>query len=263
MLFNLLIRIFIKAQSNTMILLIIAATIPVVFLATLAYIKDTEKEPISLLIKSFILGIFIVLPIIMVELILDSGIQFFVKEQSIVNSFLQAFVVAGLVEESFKYMATLFVLRKNKYYDQFYDGIVYAVFVSLGFAFLENILYVVEHGMQTAIIRGLLTVPAHALFGVAMGYYISLSKMSNKKDASKNRFLALFVPICLHGLFNFFLIDMENQKENQALLVIVYLIGFFIFNIVLWRFGLKNIKKHIALDKEMIQKNGDQTTSTV
>lgn len=254
MLFNLLIRTFRKAHFSKMILLIIAATIPVVFLATLAYIKDTEKEPIPLLIKSFLLGILIVIPIIVIELLLENGFQFIVKEPGSFNSFLQAFIIAGLIEESFKYMATQFILRKNKYYDQFYDGIVYAVFVSLGFAFLENILYVVEHGMQVAFMRGLLTVPAHALFGVSMGYYISLAKMGNKKDSSKNRFLALFVPIGLHGLFNFFLIDMDAQKENQAFLVVIYLITFFFFNIALWRFGLKNIKKHIALDKEMIQK---------
>lgn len=229
--------------------LLVAASIPVVFLCTVLYVKDTEREPIQLLVKAFAAGMLIILPVLVFETALDSLFVSF-KLPSTTTHFLQAFFVAGLVEEYFKFYATRRILNKNKYYDQFYDGIVYSAFVSLGFAFVENISYVFEHGFGTALMRGLLSVPAHAFFGIIMGYYLSLALKGDPSKRPLNLQRALLVPVVLHGLFDFFLMDMTGRQEAASGIILLYLLLFFGLNIFLWRSGLKKIKNHIAIDRK-------------
>ncbi len=229
-------------------ILIIAAALPVIFLCTLFYIKDTQREPVRLLIKAFITGIIIVIPAIIFGLILDAGIKNIAVSKTVFN-FLQAFVVAALVEEVLKFSATRWLLKNNKYFDQHYDGIVYAVFVSLGFAFLENIFYVVEHGMGTAVVRCLFSVPGHAFFGVFMGYYLSLYYKGDVINKQSNLTKALIVPIVLHGLFDFFLMDFENKVQSESIFVLVYMVLFLGLNFWFWRYGFKRINKLVAHDK--------------
>lgn len=231
-----------------MLTTIIAATIPIVFISTIIYIIDTEKEPIPLLIRCFLWGMLIVLPVILIESvwqIIGSRLHL----SGFYRSVYDAFVSAGFSEELFKFIATWHILRKTKYFDQFYDGIVYAVFVSMGFALVENILYVAEHGMTTAVIRGLLSVPAHAFFGIFMGFHLSLWRIGKPAHKEANLVLALLIPIAIHGLFDFFLMDLNLRIESQPWIVLVYIISFFTLNLWFWRAAYRRIKHQIKKDK--------------
>ena len=135
---------------------------PVFIIAFYVWFRDKyEKEPIAMLLRALLIGAVITLPVIFIERGLFSlGATFSF------GPFWDAFAVAGLVEESFKFLAFYLIIWRNVNFNEKFDGIVYAVFIALGFAGVENILYVAEGGVQVAITRAITAVPAHALFGV-------------------------------------------------------------------------------------------------
>lgn len=182
--------------------LLIIALGPIVIILIYIYIRDKyEKEPWPLLVKTFIAGALITIPIVFVEGILSAfGINF----EGLLNAAYTAFVVAGFTEELFKYLVVYLLILKNTNFNERFDGIVYAVFVSLGFAAVENILYVYNYGMNTGLLRAITAVPAHALFGVIMGFYFGKSLFNSRK---KYLFLALFMPILLHGIYDFIIMS--------------------------------------------------------
>ncbi len=207
----------------------IVALAPVVIILAFIYVRDKyEKEPLSLLLKSLGLGILIALPVVLIEtwlmrimpVLSDIGIAFY-----------EAFIVAAFTEEVFKFAVLYFLIRKSREFDERFDGIVYAVFISLGFAAIENILYVYDSGITTGLFRAFTAVPAHALFGVSMGYYFALSKFKTEKS-NVNMFKALAVPIVLHGIYDFILMTGHPY----------FLVVFIPFLIYLWWSGLKKIK---------------------
>ena len=182
--------------------LIILALAPVVIIAVFIYFRDKhEKEPVLLLLKSLGAGMLIVLPVIFVEKGFSSLIPFLPKKM---EAFYTAFIVAAFSEESFKFLVFFLLIWKNKNFNEKFDGIVYAVFISLGFAAVENIGYVIQYGETTGYVRALASVPAHALFGVTMGYYLGLARFYAKH---RNLFLirAILYPVILHGIFDFIL----------------------------------------------------------
>lgn len=182
--------------------LIILALAPVILIAVFIYFRDKyEKEPLHLLLKSLGAGILIILPVIFVEKGFSSLLPLLPEKM---EAFYTAFIVAALSEESFKYLAFFLLIWKSKNFNEKFDGIVYAVFISLGFAAVENIGYVFQYGESTGYVRALASVPAHALFGVTMGYYLGLAKFYTQH---RNLFLlrAILYPVILHGIFDFIL----------------------------------------------------------
>lgn len=117
-------------------------------------------------------------------------------------------------------------------FDDHYDGIVYGTSISLGFATLENILFLVGHGLEHAFSRALLPVSSHALFGVIMGFYMGKLKFSRKKSRWKWLFLSLGLPVILHGFYDYILISFENW--------IYFMLPFMLF---LWSFSLHKAKQ--------------------
>ena len=213
--------------------IILGASAPVLIILFYIYYRDKyEKEPILLLIKALVLGMLTVIPVIGLEKFLGSYLPY-LEFSSRLHAFYHAFVVAGFSEELLKFIAFYFLIWKSKEYNERFDGIVYAVFVSLGFAWIENIKYLMSFGPEIALMRGVLSVPAHALFGVTMGYYFSLSKFSTRKQ-SKNIFFiyALVFPIILHGVYDFILM------ANEPLGMLVFIP----FIIYLWITGFKRMK---------------------
>ena len=213
--------------------LIAAATAPVVIVALYIYFRDKYyKEPFLMLAKALVLGMLTVLPVLVMETFLMKYLPL-LEFSSRLSAFYNAFVVAAFSEELWKFIVLFILIWKSKEFDERIDGIVYAVFVSLGFAWVENIMYVMEGGMNVAIMRSILSVPAHALFGVTMGYYFSLSKFTNDEPTRKRFFIyALVFPIILHGVYDF--IIMVN--EPLGMLVFVP------FIIYLWKVGFTRIK---------------------
>ena len=226
-----------------MIGLLIAAFFPVAIFLIVIYRKDSVKEPPGLLIKCFIWGCVITIPIVFIEAFVGS---FNVFDSALQNTLYDAFVVAAFVEECIKFLFLYLIVWKRREFDQHYDGIVYAVFVSLGFAFVENIMYVAEYGFSTAVLRAILSVPAHGLLGVCMGYFFALAKFS-PKNRSGLLILSLLIPVLLHGLYDFLLLY-PGVSDNTGLIFLLFIV-FVGVMICLWGLGIRFIRKHQAKDK--------------
>lgn len=200
---------------------------PALALMSFFYLKDRITEPLPLIIRTFIYGCLLVFPIMF--------IQYAFESDQIGNLFVQSFFIVALLEEFFKWFIFLYVIYQHTEFDAHYDGIVYAVAISLGFATVENILYLFVNGIEYAVSRALFPVSSHALFGVIMGYYFGKAKM-NQHQRLTNILLALFLPVTLHGIYNFIL---GFVTDNWALFVVPFMI-------LLWFFGLHRMKVAIA-----------------
>ncbi len=210
--------------------LLIVALAPVVIIATYIYYRDKyEKEPIRLLLFALIVGGLTVIPILFLEQFLSSFTTLF---YGLMATAWKAFVVAAFSEELFKYIALYLLIWKSPEFNEKFDGIVYATYVSLGFAAVENVLYVMEGGLTTGVMRAITAVPAHAIFGITMGFYFGLAKFYEKQRANF-KLKALAFPILLHGIYDFILFT------GYEWLTIVF-VGFVIY---LYVSGLKRIKE--------------------
>ena len=185
------------------IVIILSAILPAILLWLFIWKKDTQKEPTSWLLKAVLWGVAIIIPVA----ILESGIETILfgvegKPTTLFGTTTMAFGVAALPEEAFKLFALWMVLRKNPYFDEHFDGIVYAVCVGLGFAAFENIMYVFgeEDWFSTAIVRALLAVPGHYAFAILMGYYYSVYHFVD--HSPKVAACVLLVPIIAHGAYD-------------------------------------------------------------
>jgi RsiW-degrading membrane proteinase PrsW (M82 family) len=199
-------------------MLIGLALAPVVAIIVFVWFKDRyDKEPVKLLLLGFLLGAFSIIPAIILELI---GNNFFPR-MTLLNIFLYAFFVVALSEEGVKYfILRTFFYRKSAFNEPF-DGIVYAVMISMGFAAAENVMYVLNNGLLTAVMRMFTAVPAHAGFAVMMGFFVGLAKFS-KRFKFYYKFLGLFVAIVFHGLYDFFLL--QNDFGSLKYLAFVVLL---------------------------------------
>lgn len=205
------------------------ALAPVVIIATYIYFRDKyEKEPIRLLLFALTAGGLTVIPILFLEQFLSSFAGLF---QGLTAAAWKAFVVAAFSEELFKYVALYLLIWKSPEFNEKFDGIVYGTYVSLGFAAVENILYVTDGGLSTGIARAITAVPAHAIFGVTMGFYFGLAKFY-EKQRSQLKLKALAFPMLLHGIYDFILFT------GIEWLTIVF-VGFVIY---LYVSGLKRMK---------------------
>jgi len=210
--------------------LLVVSLAPVLIIAGYIYFRDKyEKEPIKLLLFAMFLGGLIVIPILFVELFLDRFTDSF---PGLLSTAWNAFVVAAFTEELFKFLALYLLIWKSPEFNEKFDGIVYAVFISLGFAAVENILYVVQGGVGTGIMRAITAVLAHAIFGVTMGFYFGMARFYEKEQFTL-KLSALGYPIVLHGIYDFIIMT-----------GIQWLAGvFFLFVIFLYVFGLKRLKR--------------------
>lgn len=181
---------------------LLASLAPVFIILFYIYFRDKyEKEPLGMLVKAILGGIVIILPVFFVEQWLSALSPFTGKVGA---AAWHAFVVAASTEEVFKYLALYLLVWKSPSFNEKFDGIVYAVFVSLGFAAVENVMYVLDGGMQTAAVRAFTAVPAHAIFGVVMGYYLGIAHMY-KEQRKEYLLRAITIPVLLHGIYDFIL----------------------------------------------------------
>ena len=187
--------------------LLALALAPAIVIMIYIYIKDKyEREPIKLLLKNFGLGATASIIITLIIGVILKIIFPTADPLSISQQFFKAFVVVALVEEFSKYIVVRFYAQRNKEFDEPFDGIVYAVMVSMGFAALENIMYVFQFGMANGIVRAFTAVPAHATFGILMGYYMGKAKFAaTKKDKIRLNLTGLFAATLFHGAYDFFL----------------------------------------------------------
>ena len=212
--------------------LVFLALAPVFIILFYVYFRDKyEKEPILLLVWAVVSGMLITIPILFIE----QGLSNFAAVNLDPSSQIiwSAFVVAAGSEETFKFIALFILIWANKNFNERFDGIVYAVFVSLGFALVENLLYVIQGGISVGWLRAITAVPAHALFGVTMGYYFGMARFSS--GGMKTAFIirALLWPIILHGFYDYCLMSG----------IPLLLLAFIPFIIYLWIQGFTKMKQ--------------------
>ena len=184
--------------------LILIAITPVFLIILYIYFKDKyEKESKRLLFFSFLLGAIISIIITTIIYLVIDYVLPLSDETSVFQQFIKAFFVVGLTEEFSKYIIVRYYAQPRKWFNEPFDGIMYAVMVSMGFAATENIFYVIEGGYQTGILRAFTAIPAHATFGVLMGYFMGKAKFSNNK--MKFNLLGLLLAVAFHGAYDFFL----------------------------------------------------------
>lgn len=197
-----------------------------------------QKEPIKSLLKAFCGGMLAVTFTFAIVSITDYSIGLIPYLNTTV--FYDSFITAGIPEELCKFLVFMIFIWNDKNFDEYFDGIVYASFISLGFATVENIMYVLPGGLGVGIMRGFISVPGHFLFGVILGYFLSLAKF-NKNKRGHYIFSGLMIAMAAHGLFDWLL--MFSDRLGNLIGIIIYLL-FIAGDIMLWRLGLKLIKKH-------------------
>ena len=221
--------------------LFIISALPVVLICWFVYSKDKNKEPVQLLASLFFKGIISCFLVLIVSEFMELLIPFLAKDVVDMTTFevlVYSFVGVALVEEACKWYFVHKIGYKSKCFDEKYDIIIYAVFVSLGFAFFENMLYVfTNNSISVGISRALLAVPGHACDSIFMGYYLSIAKQAhiigNKDQENLNKIKSILVPTLLHGIYDFCLFI--NMDE--------FIYVFFTFIIYLYISSLNKIKQ--------------------
>lgn len=184
--------------------LLLFAVAPVMAVCLYIYFQDKhEKEPFGLMFKSFLFGAILSILLVLGLYLITGKILPLTDKFSIWQQFIQAFIVVALAEEFSKYIFVRYYAQTKKQFNEPYDGIVYAVMVSMGFACTENIMYVLEGGYQVAFLRAFTAVPAHATFGILMGYFMGKAKFS--KNRIKLNLMGLGLATLFHGAYDFFL----------------------------------------------------------
>lgn len=223
------------------IIVLALAVAPVIYLMRYIYKKDKyEKEPQVMLIKAFIFGIFAIpMDLIVVGIINSIWTGHMV--------FYSAFWEAGIPEEFCKWSMFMLIIWRNRNFNEFFDGIVYASFIGLGFACVENIMYVFGAGsffgaIGIGLTRALLSVPGHFLFGVLMGYYLALAKF-DPQNRRKYLIYSLIVPMLAHGVFDYILMLSSSVDESIPFVGTILFVAFIYFDIKLWKVGVWKINE--------------------
>ena len=175
------------------LILFIISILPVYLIGLYVYKKDKQKEPTKLLVKLFLGGMgscFLVLLVTYILSLVFPIIAADPKSLGLIELVIHVFVGVALIEEVCKWFMVYKISYHDEAFDEFYDAILYCVFVALGFACFENLAYVSDGGIATGIVRALSAVPGHACDGMLMGYYLGLSKISeinNRKDLKRKK----------------------------------------------------------------------------
>lgn len=220
-----------------MFILLSVAIAPALALLSFFYLRrEIAEEPSKLLLYTFIYGAILTFPILF--------IQHVIQEEKVISSiFVHQALVTSALEEFFKWLILIIAIYKNVEFDDPYDGILYGASVSLGFATVENILFLLNFGMDQAFLRALLPVSSHALFGVVMGYYLGRAKFAHVSKANYEIIYAFLASFVLHTIYNSILII----KGIDLLLMVPFML-------FLWLFGLSRVKKaHIFSRKKRFE----------
>ena len=225
-------------------MIFLTALLPIAILVYYIYHKDKKSpEPTGQLVKAFFYGILSVPLSFCMSIPLGLIGVYPTEATSIWGSVSTAFFGAAIPEEIAKFCMLWLLFRKNPYFDEKMDGIVYAVCVSLGFAALENIMYLftnAESYISVGIARAIFAVPGHFCFGILMGYYYSLAKFY-PNTPTKNKVLILVAPIIVHGLYDSILFIINVTPAISGVLLIVFLI----LCHKMWKYGSKSIQEHL------------------
>ena len=216
------------------------AVIPaVVLIAYILYRDKYERETLKPVFISFFAGMLAVpIDLLLIDLLNLEILPFYFS--GALPEVADAFVLAAIPEELSKLVILFIVIWKNKNFNERMDGIVYAVCVSMGFATIENVMYVFEDP-SCALGRAIFAVPGHFLFAVLMGFFLSMVKFT-VKHRFRNIVLTLLAPVLAHGIYDSILMvsDVLSPFWQSALMIM-----FYVFIFLLWRICLRRIKEHV------------------
>ena len=230
--------------SSVQLILVAAAVIPAAALMVYVYKADKlEKEPTPLLWRLILQGVISTALAVFTERLGAQALSSFIRPNTLLYQIVFYFLVVGLSEEGFKYLLLKRRTWNSPYFNCRFDGVVYAVFVSMGFALWENIDCVVMYGLETAFSRALTAVPGHACFGVFMGAWYGLAKSHERHGHAEyskvSRYLAVICPVLLHGLYDL----IATLDRGELSLVFVGFIA------VMFLAAYRTVKKLSAQDK--------------
>ncbi|WP_029231144.1 PrsW family glutamic-type intramembrane protease [Butyrivibrio sp. VCB2006] len=225
------------------------AILPAAVLLYFIYKADKiEKEPTDLLVKIFLFGVLSTLSAYFLEVIGGGILDLFFYEDEMIYMIIENFLIVALAEEAGKYVVVKKVAWKHPAFNYTFDAVVYAVFSSLGFAALENIVYISNGGLSTAIMRAFLSVPGHAIDAVFMGCYFGAAKkceiLGDKNGKDRNLALALIIPVCIHGFYDFVLSVAEYYP--------IVMVAFFIFEIGITAYAIIKVLKLSKADTALV-----------
>ena len=219
------------------------AVFPVIFLLYFVHKKDPHPEQMKFLMKIFGLGCLSAIPVLFCEMIYDRVLQIPDSYGSFAL-FWNTFWGIAFVEEIFKWIAMFAMSYRSKKFDETYDGIVYGAFSSMGFACIENLLYVVlGFSVVTGVLRAITAVPGHFCYGVIMGYFMSK---------------AILIPTALHALYDYLILD---DTGLNILIWFVLIIAMFISCFILIIRAAKN-NAPIGAPEEPVVSTPAQTAAT-
>ena len=217
------------------LILFIIAILPIYVIGLYVYNKDDEKEPRKLLTKLFIYGMLSCLPAIFLEL----SIGYFFGEEEYINLwelFIYTLINIALAEEICKWLVVYIITYNNKEFNHIYDVVVYCIFTALGFAAVENILYVYISGVGVGIFRAFSAIPGHAAYAIIMANYLGKAKIAqinhNKNKEVINIILSIIIPTFAHCIYDYLLFT------DEFILLITYVI----FLAIIYRYSYNKIK---------------------
>lgn len=228
----------------TNFLILLLAVLPAIVLITYIYIVDKkQREPISQILKGFLFGIVSAFVAVFLALFLADYNLYTDTFANVIDAGRTALFGAALPEEAAKLFMLWLLVRKNKYFDEHIDGIVYAVAISMGFAAFENVLYLIdnyEEWVSVGLMRAVLSVPGHYAFAVLMGYYYSKIYFGIS-NSFKDKAMILLAPIIVHTIFDWLLFSISITPALAGILFIIFII----FVIKMHQYANARIKEHL------------------
>ena len=211
--------------------LLVIAIAPAVALFLFFYFRDKyRKEPIGVLLVTFALGAASLGPAAITSLSLQRLTGWRSSTPNLFHAFLGAMIIVGLVEEGAKFLVVRFYAYHLPQFDEPYDGIMYSVAAALGFATLENIIYIFSNGAGTGVMRALLAMPSHAFDGVLMGYFLGEAKFArNDRDGNWLSALGFGLAVVAHGLYDFIVFTLDKRPLMILSLIAMAVLFWVIF----------------------------------
>lgn len=203
---------------------ILAAIAPAIVLAIIIIRKDKRPEPIGWLLSAVGLGILCGPAVLLIGYL---GVPD-IPTDTFIGALFSSFIDAAVPEESLKFAAIYFLAKRCKHFDEMFDGIVYAVCIGMGFAGLENTLYLFgaeDEWISVGISRALMSVPMHYFFAIIMGAFFSLGWF-DKKNSKVYMRAALILPIIVHGVYDTLCFSMGLDENFSFYILIAFLLGF-------------------------------------
>lgn len=233
--------------------LLALALAPGLAIAFFIYTRDKyDREPLRNLAFSFLLGVVSTLPAILIQTNLQPLLDAYFSPYSISYYFFLAFVIVAMSEEGSKFMMLRLYAYRQPAFDEPFDGIIYSVMVSMGFATFENIWYVLENGFATGVMRMFLSVPAHAAFGVLMGFHAGLAKFDRHKPVLR-LLTGVLLAVVFHGAFDFFLFLQKNPNVTRYISTGMLAFGALVCYWIAMRLAWRAIRIHQNLSREVFE----------